>query len=221
MRAHVLVVEVNGFVMTKNPEESQKLLDLLQTKFGNKILKSKLTLGDAEIEINRTNLEDVFKLLKLDSQLDFNLLLSVTAVDYMDLEFMPRAEVERFELVYHLLSLSNLWRLRVKIAVPENSCEVHSITSIWPGAEFMEDEVWDMYGIKFTGHPDLRRILMYDEFKGFPLRKDYPLQGKQPRIPLIKPEVENTARLMHRPPLVQINSSKRSGSKAASAGGQR
>ncbi|MCL4144706.1 UNVERIFIED_CONTAM: hypothetical protein GTU68_041324 [Idotea baltica] len=100
-------------------------------------------------------------------------------------------------------------RLRIKLAVPEvapgEDLEVASVSDIWPGANFMESEVYDMYGIKFKGHPNLRRILMYDEFKGYPLRKDYPLQGKQPRVKLIAPEVHNTAKDMNRPNLIKIN----------------
>ena len=89
--------------------------------------------------------------------------------------------------------------------VPENDPVVDSMVELWPGADFMEREVWDMYGIKFKGHPDLRRILMYDEFVGHPLRKDYPVQAKQPRVPLLNPEVRNTAVDMKRAALVTIN----------------
>jgi len=107
-------------------------------------------------------------------------------------------------VVYQLLSIPNRSRLTIKVPVSEDSPEVASATSLWSGASFLEREVWDMFGIRFSGHPDLRRILMYEEFVGHPLRKDYPVQGKQPRIPLRGPEVENTARRMIRPDLVTI-----------------
>jgi len=128
--------------------------------------------------------------------------MSVTGVDWMD------SRDDRYEVVYHLLSMSTLARLRVKAALPEHKPEVSTLTSLWHSANFMEREAWDMLGIVFTGHPDLRRILMYDEFKGHPLRKDYPLQGKQPRVALRYPEVENTARQMVRSGLVAINKKK-------------
>ena len=180
-------------------EKNQRLLQLLRGKLGSEIETYELSLGDPVIRILRENMQGFFRLLKLDSELSFNVCLNVTAVDWLD------QKKERFEVVYHLLSLAHLHRLRVKIALSENDCEVASLVSVWPGANWMEREVFDMYGIRFSGHPDLRRILMYDEFKGHPLRKDYPLQAKQPRIALRYPEVENTARLMKRPELVQIN----------------
>jgi NADH-quinone oxidoreductase subunit C len=128
------------------------------------------------------------------------MLVDVTAVDWLD------AREQRFELVYQLLSLSKKHRVTVRVPVSEDAPEVESATRLWSGANFMEREVWDMFGIRFRGHPGLRRILLYDEFVGHPLRKDYPVQGKQPRIPLRKPEVENTARNMRRPDLVSIRS---------------
>ena len=182
--------------------KSKELLGLLDAKLGRQILSASIDLGDAVISIAREGMLDFFRLLKLDAELQFSLLSDITAVDRLD------ETEERFEVVYHLVSLPTEHRLRIKIAVGEDSASLSSITSLWAGANYLEREVWDMYGIAFEGHPDLRRILMYDEFKGFPLRKDYPVQGKQPRIPLRHPEVENTARLMKRPLLVQISRKK-------------
>lgn len=189
--------------MAMNGDPNQKLKDLLSTKLSSQIISVDLELGDVVARIESKNLYDFLSLIKLDSELKFDMFLSVTAIDWLD------KKPERFELVYHLLSLSNLYRLRVKSFVSEQNPEVASVSQLWSGANFMEREVWDMYGIKFTGHPDLRRILMYEEFVGHPLRKDYPLQAKQPRIKLRAPEVENTARDMVRPPLVKINAPKK------------
>ena len=154
-------------------------------------------LGDVVIATNRTNLLNLLTVLK--NELHFVMFLNVTCVDWMD------KKDERFEVVYHLLSLNSNSRVRIKVLVPENDPTVDSATSLWAGANFMEREVYDMYGIKFNGHPNLRKILMYEEFVGHPLRKDYPVQGKQPRVKLRYPEVQNTARDMHRDTLVKIN----------------
>ncbi len=185
--------------MTTNyTEKSRELIELLKNKLGNAIQESGVDLGDAVVRVERGQAYDFFRLLKLDSQLAFNLLVDITVVDWMD------QKQERFEVVYHFLSTTILHRLRVKIWVPESDPTVESIVSLWKGANFMEREAWDMYGVVFKNHPDLRRILMYDEFVGHPLRKDYPVQGKQPRVPLRAPEVRNTAVDMKRPDLVQI-----------------
>lgn len=189
----------------KYKQNSEKLLSLLSSKLGGEIIRAELSLGDPVITVAPNKLFNLLKILKIDTEFKFNLFVSVTAVDWMD------QRDERFEVVYHLLSLQNLFRLRIKAALPEEKPEIDSVVSLWPGADFMEREVWDMYGIKFLNHPDLRRILMYDEFVGHPLRKDYPLQAKQPRVPLRAPEVENTAREMYRPELVQIRKSPSNG----------
>ncbi len=177
---------------------SEQLLQLLRSKLGNQIVSSSVELGDAIVWIKRSEMLNFFQILKLDTELDFSMLLDTTVVDWLD------SRDERFEVVYHLMSLSKKFRLRVKIAVPEEEAHVDSLVLLWPSANFMEREAWDMYGVDFKGHPDLRRILMYDEFEGHPLRKDYPLRGKQPRVPLRHPEVDNTSRHMHREALVNI-----------------
>lgn len=179
--------------------ENQRLYELMQRKLASHVLSVSLDLGEVTVRIARETVNDFFQLLKLDSDLKFNMLLSVTALDWLD------ARDARFEVVYHLLSLSNLYRLRVKVDIFEEDATIDSVVPLWSSANFMEREVWDMFGIRFKGHPDLRRILMYEEFEGFPLRKDYPVQGKQPRIPLLNPEVRNTALDMRRPALVKIN----------------
>jgi NADH-quinone oxidoreductase subunit C len=88
----------------------------------------------------------------------------------------------RFVVVYHLFSTLLKHRLRLQVPVEEGDPEVDSVTSVWAGADWLEREVWDMFGIRFRGHPNLKRILMYDEFVGHPLRKDYPVNRRQPLI---------------------------------------
>jgi NADH-quinone oxidoreductase subunit C len=85
-------------------------------------------------------------------------------------------------VVYHLFSLSRKHRLRLEVPVEEADAEVDSVTTLWAGADWLEREVWDMFGIRFRGHQNLKRILMYDEFVGHPLRKDYPVNKRQPLI---------------------------------------
>lgn len=179
-------------------EKSEALLIKLQEKVPSLLLKAEVSLGDAVVHIRRPDISSFFTIMKDDTELRFGMLLSLTAVDWLD------QRDERFEVVYHILNVDKALRLRVKVAVPEAGSEVASVSSLWHSALFLEREVWDMYGIRFAGHPDLRRVLMYDEFVGHPLRKDYPLQAKQPRVKLRAPEVQNTARQMNREPLVQI-----------------
>lgn len=182
----------------KHRQASEQLLALLKSKLGDFLITAETNLGDAVVRIDAKRVLEFFRLLKLDSQLNFNYLVSLTAVDWLD------KQSERFEIVYHVMNLAKGYRLRVKAWVSESNPEVESVVGLWSAANFLEREVWDMYGIRFRNHPDLRRILMYDEFVGHPLRKDYPVQGKQPRVPLRNPEVRNTAVDMKRDALVQI-----------------
>lgn len=190
--------------MVDTKSRSSELLETLQKECGELLQNSAIELGDLVVTVVPENLTKVLTTCKNSPSLAFNLLSDITAVDWMD------NRDDRFEVVYQLLSISKLWRVTVKVPVSESNPEVSSVVSLWAGASFLEREVWDMFGIKFTGHPDLRRILMYEEFVGHPLRKDYPVQGKQPRIPLRAPEVENTARNMSRPDLVTIRTKSRS-----------
>lgn len=120
-------------------------------------------------------LRKIMEFLKNDSRLLFNVLLDVTAVDFLGRE-------PRFEVVYHLLSLPLNQRLRIKVRVSGDKPAIDSVTALWESANWLEREVWDMFGIEFAGHPDLKRILLYPEFQGHPLRKDYPIRRRQPLI---------------------------------------
>jgi NADH-quinone oxidoreductase subunit C len=132
--------------------------------------------GDDCAFVKKDRIAEVCRLLKDDPNLKFNMAPYITAVDYL-------GEDPRYEVVYNLLSTVTNARIRLRVKVPEADCVLPSITSIWRGADWFERYCFDMYGIRFTGHPDLRRLLMYDEFVGYPLRKDYPLRGRQPLVP--------------------------------------
>jgi len=154
----------------------------LRERLAGKILDAHALLGDETILIAREEMSGIFRLLKQDPQLEFNFLMDITAVDYLG------KREPRFEVVYHLYSLSKNHRLRVKVPVPEGDPVVDSLTPLWKGANWLEREVWDLFGIRFRGHPDLRRILLYEEFQGHPLRKDYPVNRCQPLVPERKVE---------------------------------
>jgi NADH-quinone oxidoreductase subunit C len=129
--------------------------------------------GDDCVFVKKEHIAEVCRFLKEDPAMDFNMAPYVTAVDYLGQE-------PRFEVVYNCLSTTTRRRVRLRVRVPEGDAVLPSVTSVWRGADWFERYCWDMYGIRFTGHPDLRRLFMYDEFVGHPLRKDYPLRGRQP-----------------------------------------
>jgi len=150
-------------------------LQLLKENFPDAVLDTILPQGDATAVIRPESLTKIIDFLKNDSRLQFNILVDITAVDY--LERKPR-----FDVVYHLLSLPFNRRLRLKVPVEDGSSTLNSLTPWWGSADWLEREVWDMFGIRFAGHPNLKRILMYEEFQGHPLRKDYPIRKRQPLI---------------------------------------
>jgi len=128
--------------------------------------------GDLAVTVRREGLHDVARFLHDDPAMTYDYIVHVSSVDW------PEDE-ERFEVVYEVYSIRRRHRIRVKTRVPEDDCVMDSLSDIWQGANFMEREVFDMMGIRFRRHPDLRRILMPDDYnEGYPLRKDFPLQGK-------------------------------------------
>lgn len=156
-------------------DHGSPLLRRLLDHHPDAVLATHAQLGDATALIQKERLVPVMRFLRDDPALAFDMLMDVTCVDYL-------GESPRFEMVYHLYSLAKNHRLRVKARVPETPCEIDTLVSLWPSADWMEREVWDLYGVRFTGHPDLRRLLLYEEFQGHPLRKDYPKERRQPLI---------------------------------------
>jgi NADH-quinone oxidoreductase subunit C len=157
--------------------ETSPELSYIQERLGARLLEIVHPQGDDVLILDRGNLRESFRVLKEEPQLDYDFLSDVTAVDYW------RKKEPRFEVVYQILSRAKRRRLRVRVPVPENDPSVDSLTPLWRGANFLEREVWDLFGIQFIDHPDLRRVLLYDEFQGHPLRKDYPVNLVQPRVP--------------------------------------
>jgi NADH-quinone oxidoreductase subunit C len=129
---------------------------------------AKFDREEMTIVIARGFLREACSLLKLD--LGFTFLADLTAVDWYPSE-------PRFEVVYHLLSMKSKERLRLKVKLAGDDANVESVTGIWPAANFFEREVYDLFGVRFAGHPNLRRIMMPEDWEGHPLRKDYPVEG--------------------------------------------
>ena len=150
-------------------EKLKDLEKIINSEMASKIKKSSIDNDELLVEIDEKDLLDVIQFLKSKENCKFRQLIDIAGVDYPE-------EEKRFELVYLLLSHEH--NNRIKISVKFNSSQsINSITKIFPSANWMEREVFDMYGIKFKNHPDLRRILTDYGFKGYPLRKDFPLTG--------------------------------------------
>jgi NADH-quinone oxidoreductase subunit C len=156
----------------------------LKERFGAAIVDTHAQHGDHTVVVSREVLVEVLRYCRDASALAFDMLTDLTAVDYV--KFPGREDSPRFEVVYHLYALRHNHRLRVKVRVEEDDAVVATAVPLWPIADWLEREVWDMFGVRFEGHPDLRRLLLYEEFAGHPLRKDYPINRRQP---LIGPQV--------------------------------
>ncbi|MCA9664155.1 MAG: NADH-quinone oxidoreductase subunit C [Myxococcales bacterium] len=154
---------------------SKAALDRLVEHLRDGVISTHAHRGDETAVIDRSLIRSACLWLRDTEGLEFNMLSDLTAVDYYTMGREPR-----FEVVYHLHSLTLKQRLRVKVGVPEEDPVVDTVCDIWQVANWCEREVWDLYGIRFKDHPDMRRILMYEEFDGHPLRKDYPKDKRQP-----------------------------------------
>lgn len=157
-------------------------LQLVQQQFLQEIIDTHAFRGDEAVIIRPSALKAVAKFLKETPELDFNFLMDLTAVDYLFFSGGRIQKEHRFEVVYHFYSLKHNHRIRLKVPVDEKNPEVDTLTDLWASADWYEREVWDMFGIRFRGHPNLKRILMYEEFQGHALRKDYPFDKRQPLI---------------------------------------
>jgi NADH-quinone oxidoreductase subunit C len=158
---------------------TQQLLDTLKSRFGDAILETHSLRGDDTAVVDGSRWREVATFLRDSPACQMQMLMDLCAVDY------PNRE-PRFEVVVHLKSLSLGHRLRLKARVGDGSGDhamLDSLTAVWPAANWFERETWDLMGIRFAGHPDLRRILLYEEFEGHPLRKDYPAARTQPLVP--------------------------------------
>jgi NADH-quinone oxidoreductase subunit C len=145
----------------------------LQEKFPSAVLHAAEFRGETSVTVNADSLEPLMRWLR--DEMTFDLLLDVSSVDHMGSE-------PRFEMVYELYSLTTRIHLRIKAAAAEGR-EVPTVCHLWPTANWHEREVFDMMGVRFSGHPDLRRILMWEGYPHFPLRKDFPLAGKPTDVP--------------------------------------
>ena len=153
---------------------SHELLDSLEKSFGDKLQQKTDFRDERTYTVSEHDLRDVAKFCR--DEFSFDYLLDITSIDNF-------GEEPRFEMVYHLYSMPHGIHLRLKLKLSEEVGALNTVSDIWPTANWHEREIYDMMGIKFNGHPDLRRILMWDGYPFFPLRKDFPLAGLPSDMP--------------------------------------
>ena len=184
-----------------------ELIEAVEERFPEGVASSHAYRGDATVVLRADALVDVARFLREEPALAMEMLTDLTAVDWSSFGKGPAEafltssgvalgpslvipdeqpwggppEGARFSLVVHLYSVTHRHRLRLSVPIEQEPPAVDTLCEVWPAANWLEREVWDMYGITFRGHPDLRKILMYDGFEGHPLRKDYPVDKRQPR----------------------------------------
>jgi NADH-quinone oxidoreductase subunit C len=161
---------------------AQIVLDRLAAQFtGGELLEVGSALGNEWARVKREAWLPVARFLRDDPATKMEMFIDLTGVDRLGLRtFSPDAP--RFDVVVHLYSVSHKHRIRLYGGCPEEDPTIDTLVSIWAGADWYEREAYDLYGVRFKGHPDLRRILMYPEFVGHPLRKDYPKEKRQPLV---------------------------------------
>jgi NADH-quinone oxidoreductase subunit C len=153
---------------------NDELFESLGKSFGDNLQHGTEFRGETTFTIAAEDLRKIAEFCR--DQLSFDYLLDITSIDNL-------GEEPRFEVIYHLYSMSHAAHLRLRLTVPEQIGSVATVSDIWPTANWHEREIYDMMGINFNGHPDLRRILMWDGYPFFPLRKDFPLEGLPSEMP--------------------------------------
>lgn len=154
---------------------ADKAVELVRSRFADQLLRVTAHAGQTTVDVRRDKIHDLLKALRDD--LGFDFLQDVAGLDYLNLE-----QPERFAVAYHLYSYREKAIIRVKAWVPEEDPTIDSASDLWLAANWAEREAFDMFGIRFKGHPALKRILMPDAYEGHPLRKDYPLTGRGERM---------------------------------------
>jgi NADH-quinone oxidoreductase subunit C len=158
---------------------SERVLEVIKAKFGAGVLETHSQFGDDTAIVDPKSWKAICRFLRDDPQMSFDMFVDLCGVDYP-------SRTPRIDVVLHLYSVARRHRIRLKTRIGDEdmeSCEVDSISDVWPGADWFERETYDLMGVTFKGHPDLRRILMYPEFEGHPLLKDYPADRTQPLVP--------------------------------------
>lgn len=156
---------------------NDSILEKIKQHAGEALIHTNEFRGEFTVVVKKEEIARLCTFLRDDEQLKFDSLRDICGADY----YRPD---DRFEVVYNLYSLKTNFRLRLKVRVDESDLHVPTVTGVWAGADWMEREAYDMYGILFDGHPDLRRIYMPEEFEHYPLRKDFPLMGIPGSLPM-------------------------------------
>lgn len=190
---------------------SAEILATIQQRFPEHVVSARRFRGEDTMVLRREGLVPVARFLRDDPSMRFDFLMDLTCVDYLAFGDSPRSAPTlatpsplpyymtpkqvsetwergvshgafRFDVVYHFYASAHSRRLRVRVPLPAQEPVVDSLTGLWAGADWFEREVWDLFGVRFAGHPNLRRLLMYEPFQGHPLRKDYPIRKRQPLV---------------------------------------
>jgi len=162
-----------------------KLREFFKTDFPDAVIREDFFRNQLSFYIRKEYLFDICKSLQKHPDFAFNFLMDICSLDWLD---HPEAADGRFEVIYNLFSLKNRYRFFLKVKLSNEKPEIDSLTYLWHTADWLEREVYDLMGIIFIGHPDLRKIVTPDELEGFPLRKDFPLTYEVPQFSYNKDE---------------------------------